>query len=181
MCGWTVKSFNALLMVLKKALPPETSVPNSFAEAKKIIQELGFKAEKNHFCVNDCVLFCKKYENLDSCPNQNCKQLRYKSTYSRIPRKVLCYFPLKSRLQHLFIRKVDIRWHKKKHFDDGNVTRHPEDCMAWKNFDRLHPDFAQDARNVRLGLATDGFNSFRITNNSHSIWPIFLVPYNLPP
>ena len=36
-------------------------------------------------------------------------------------------------------------------------------------------------RNVRLGLASDDFNPFGIMSSSNSIWPIVLVPYNMPP
>jgi hypothetical protein len=39
----------------------------------------------------------------------------------------------------------------------------------------------KDARNFRLGLATDGFNPFGNMNNSCSMWPIFVVSYNMPP
>ncbi|WMV38457.1 hypothetical protein MTR67_031842 [Solanum verrucosum] len=59
--------------------------------------------------------------------------------------------------------------------------RHPADSMAWKSFDELHPSFAVDPRNVRLGLASDGFQPFRNSKTSHSIWPVVLIPYNLPP
>jgi len=34
---------------------------------------------------------------------------------------------------------------------------------------------------VRLGLATDGFNPYDNLSTSHSIWPVVLIPYNLPP
>jgi hypothetical protein len=37
---------------------------------------------------------------------------------------------------------------------------HPADGEVWQDFDRQYPDFAKDARNVRLGLATNGFNPF---------------------
>ncbi|CAL9006534.1 unnamed protein product, partial [Prunus brigantina] len=59
--------------------------------------------------------------------------------------------------------------------------RHPADGEAWKEFDRTFPDFAADPRNVRLGLATDGFNPYGVLNQHHSTWPIFVFPYNLPP
>ncbi|BBG93568.1 hypothetical protein Prudu_001624 [Prunus dulcis] len=52
---------------------------------------------------------------------------------------------------------------------------------AWKEFDRTFPEFAADPRNVRLGLATDGFNPYGVLNQHHSTWPIFVFPYNLPP
>ncbi|XP_049414815.1 uncharacterized protein LOC125877616 [Solanum stenotomum] len=59
--------------------------------------------------------------------------------------------------------------------------RHPVDSMAWKSFDDLHPSFAIETHNVRLGLASDGFQPFRNSKISHSIWPVVLIPYNLPP
>ncbi|KAK4390115.1 hypothetical protein Sango_2074800 [Sesamum angolense] len=37
---------------------------------------------------------------------------------------------------------------------------HPADSGAWKDFDKQYPDFARDPRNIRLGLAIDGFNPF---------------------
>ncbi|WMV08999.1 hypothetical protein MTR67_002384 [Solanum verrucosum] len=58
--------------------------------------------------------------------------------------------------------------------------RHPADSMAWKSFDELYPSFAAEPRNVQLGLASDGFQSFRNSKTSHSIWPVVLIPYNLP-
>ncbi|XP_070029792.1 uncharacterized protein [Nicotiana sylvestris] len=36
-------------------------------------------------------------------------------------------------------------------------------------------------RNVRLGLASDGFNPFGSMSNAYSMWPLVLIPYNLPP
>jgi hypothetical protein len=58
---------------------------------------------------------------------------------------------------------------------------HPADGDAWQDFDKEYPEFARDARNIRLGLATDGFNPFLEQNTRYSIWPVFVVPYNLPP
>ncbi|KAH0647784.1 hypothetical protein KY285_033032 [Solanum tuberosum] len=81
----------------------------------------------------------------------------------KIPHKALRYFPLKPRLQRLFMSSktsVDMRWHKEKHLDEENVLRHPADSEEWKEFDKNHPWFAQEPRNIRLGLATDGFNPF---------------------
>ncbi|KAI5350621.1 hypothetical protein L3X38_003512 [Prunus dulcis] len=75
---------------------------------------------------------------------------------------------------------TDMRWHKEKRVDD-DVMRHPADGMAWKEFDRTFLEFAADPRNMRLGLATDGFNPYGVLNQHHSTWPIFVFPYNLPP
>ncbi|XP_028115026.1 uncharacterized protein LOC114312932 [Camellia sinensis] len=59
--------------------------------------------------------------------------------------------------------------------------RHPADSPVWKYFDNLYPKFASEPRNVRLGLAADGFNPFKAMNVSHSSWPVTMMPYNLPP
>ncbi|XP_050281315.1 uncharacterized protein LOC126722213 [Quercus robur] len=73
-----------------------------------------------------------------------------------------------------------MKWHVNGRTDDG-VMRHPADSDAWKMFDNKHLHFSSDPRNVRLGLAADGFNPFGIMSISHSTWPVMLVPYNLPP
>jgi hypothetical protein len=73
-----------------------------------------------------------------------------------------------------------MQWHDEACIKDGKL-RHPADGDAWKEFDNRHRDFVGDARNVRLGLASDGFNPFGNKNLKHSTWPVMLVPYNLPP
>ncbi|CAN6539673.1 unnamed protein product [Malus baccata var. baccata] len=75
---------------------------------------------------------------------------------------------------------TDMRWHKERRVND-DVMRHPADGEAWKEFDQMYPDFAVDPQNIRLGLATDGFNPFGVLNQTHSIWPVVVFPYNLPP
>ncbi|CAN6586393.1 unnamed protein product [Malus baccata var. baccata] len=59
------------------------------------------------------------------------------------------YLPLKPRLQRLYMSMhtaTDMRWHKERRVND-NVMRHPADGEAWKEFDRMYPDFAADPRN----------------------------------
>ncbi|GKC37607.1 hypothetical protein Tco_1049991, partial [Tanacetum coccineum] len=48
--------------------------------------------------------------------------------------------------------------------------QHPVDGRAWKNFDTKYPDFVKEPRNVRLGLAADGFNPFGNFSQSYSMW-----------
>lgn len=67
-----------------------------------------------------------------------------------------------------------MRWHASEINKDG-LMRHPRDGEAWKAFDLRHPGFASDPRNVRLGLATDGFNPFGAMSLSYSIWLVFLL------
>lgn len=53
--------------------------------------------------------------------------------------------------------------------------------MTCKRFDDQYTFFSSDPRNVRLGLASDGFNPFGMMSTSYSMWPVVLIPYNLPP
>ncbi|GJT15299.1 hypothetical protein Tco_0874005 [Tanacetum coccineum] len=58
--------------------------------------------------------------------------------------------------------------------------QHPVDGRAWKNFDTKYPDFAAEPRNVRLGLAANGFNPFGNLSQSYSMRLVILTTYNLP-
>lgn len=75
---------------------------------------------------------------------------------------------------------TSLRWHHDDCSKDGKL-RHPADGQAWKDFNGHHPEFARDSRNIRLGLASDGFNPFRAMNLKYSAWPVILIPYNFPP
>ncbi|GJW79965.1 zinc finger, PHD-type containing protein [Tanacetum coccineum] len=59
--------------------------------------------------------------------------------------------------------------------------QHLVDSRAWKNFDTKYPDFVKEQKNVRLGLAADGFNPFGNLSQSYIMWPMILTTYNLPP
>jgi hypothetical protein len=162
---------------------PKSSIPKNYDEALSIIGRLGLGYESIHVCPNNCVLFRKTYAKLDKCPK--CDASRWKDGDGRkqIPEKVLRYFPIIPRLQRMFISKKqseEVQWHKLKRKPVTNELSHPADRKAWKDFDSQHKDFAADARNIRLGLATDGFNPFGMSRK-YSMWPVFIVPYNLPP
>ncbi|WMV33200.1 hypothetical protein MTR67_026585 [Solanum verrucosum] len=146
---------------------------------------LGLGYISIHVCKNDCMLYWAEHKDRQECPH--CATSRWKidnGKDKKIPHKVLRYFPFKPRLQRLFMSSktsVDMRWHKEKHLDEASVLRHPADSKAWKEFDKNHQWFAQEPRNIRLGLATDGFNPFGNMSTSYSMLPVILAPYNLPP
>ena len=73
-----------------------------------------------------------------------------------------------------------MKWHAIGRTND-RVMRHPADSEAWKEFDDKHVEFVFDPRNVRLGLAANGFNPYGNMSTMHSTWLVVLVPYNLPP
>jgi hypothetical protein len=54
---------------------------------------------------------------------------------------------------------IHMRWHKDGERENKEVMLHPLDLDAWKALDNFDPKFARDARNVRIGLTTDGSTS----------------------
>jgi hypothetical protein len=101
-----------------------------------------------------------------------------------VPVKVLRYLPLKSRLQRLYLSQKTakhMRWHKEGIRNNIGCMSHPFDGTAWKALDHYDPSFARDPRNVRVGLATDGFTPFNSNAAPYSCWPVITIPYNLPP
>ncbi|XP_042951411.1 uncharacterized protein LOC122287225 [Carya illinoinensis] len=170
--GWSIKLFDMLLNLLRTAFP-DSELPHSYEQSKSLERGLGMNYHKIHACPNDCILFWKENANLNECPT--CKASRWVPNRHRarlIPQKVLRHFPLKPRLQRLFMTTNiarDMRWHKEERPIDESSMRHPADAESWKRFDEDHSWFAKDARNVRLGLASDGFNPF---NNMAKLYSI---------
>ena len=186
--GWSDRSFDLLLDLLKDAYP-QSAIPKNSNEAKKLVKCLGLGYVNIHACENDCILFWKNNANANSCPE--CKASRWKSERKsadgkrvhKVPKKVLRYFPIKKRLQRLFVcsRTAALtRWHAEERTQDG-LIRHPKDSLLWKDFDEKNKDFAKDSRNLKLVVCADGFNPFRSMNLSYSIWLVLLIPYNFPP
>ncbi|XP_050387917.1 uncharacterized protein LOC126804334 [Argentina anserina] len=181
---WSNEAFDNMLKNVKNMLPQPNNLPDSYYKVHKILGDLGLGYDKIHACKNDCVLFYKTRAELDECPI--CFESRWKEgtvKENSVPVKVLRHFPLIPRLKRLYMSRhtsSEMRWHGERRVDDDTL-RHPADGEAWKTFDRSFPDFAADVRNVRLGLATDGFNPFGSMSLAHSTWPVILVPYNLPP
>ena len=187
-------AFSALLALFKEVLPDDSVLPTSLNEAKKVLKVLGLDYKKIDACPNDCMLYWEEHATATSC--HVCGASRWKSKENdhteytsekvhKIPAKILRYFPLKKRLQRLYMCAETanyMKWHANGRGKDGlGLLQHPVDGEAWKNFDKLYPKFAQDPRNVRLALATDGFNPFNSMSIVHSTWPVILVNYNLPP
>ncbi|XP_030478112.1 uncharacterized protein LOC115695162 [Cannabis sativa] len=140
--------FEELLKLLKFAFPKENNIPATYYEAKKRLKKLGLGE-------------CTK----EACPV--CGTSRWVTSENgkgkKVPCKVMRYFPLTPRLKRLYSSRITAKsmiWHHTRKSKYDGVLRHPVDGLAWKDFDAKHPEFARDPRNVRLGLAADGFNQF---------------------
>ena len=71
-------------------------------------------------------------------------------------------------------------WHKNGKRYNPDKLVHPSDGEAWTHFDGIHHDKAKEPRNVRVALATDGFNPYGLMAALYTCWPVFVIPLNLP-
>ncbi|XP_074379633.1 uncharacterized protein LOC141720881 isoform X1 [Apium graveolens] len=175
----TDKAFEDILKFLKEILPEHSSCPENYYHTRKLLCEVGLGYEHIDVFQYDCAIFYGLNVNATSCPV--CQSSHYKR--NKIPHKRLRWFPLKDRLKRLFSSKhtaKDMRWHKEVRKNEPGILRHPAGGLAWKHFDNAYPDFAADSRSVRMGLASDGFNPFSNMTSTYSLWPVILIPYNMP-
>ncbi|XP_074378214.1 uncharacterized protein LOC141719736 [Apium graveolens] len=107
------------------------------------------------------------YEKIDACET-DC-MLFYKEN---IKRHVVTYVTKTAKC---------MTWHHDRVIVDGQLS-HPADGDEWKAFDARFTRFAKEARNIRLGLSSDGFDPFRDPlARDYTAWPVVVVIYNLPP
>ncbi|XP_010451613.1 PREDICTED: uncharacterized protein LOC104733759 [Camelina sativa] len=185
--GMSENFFDQLLTIVHDMLPGENVLPTSTDEMKRFLKVFGFGYDSIHACINDCILYRKQYAELTSCPR--CAESRWETDNitgeerKGIPAKVLRYFPIKDRFRRMFRSKrlaEDLCWHFTNASEDGTM-RHLVDSLTWIQVNDKWPEFAGDARNLRLGISTDGMNPFAIQNTKYSTWPVFLVNYNMAP
>ncbi|GJV74281.1 retrotransposon gag domain, retroviral aspartyl protease [Tanacetum coccineum] len=180
--------FNEMLEFFQNVFPTSKGfkLPPSYYAIKKTFKTIGLGYESIHACVNDCFLF-RGDDNKDVhfCPVCNTSRWKDSNTPGKkVPKKVLCYFLIIHRLQRLYKSShtaKEMTWHATGKCTEPSKMQHPVDGRAWKNFDTKYPDFLKEPRNVRLGLAADGFNPFDNPSQAYSMWPVILTTYNLPP
>ncbi|KAK2370919.1 hypothetical protein QL285_083923 [Trifolium repens] len=172
-------------------------LPRTYYEEKQLVSKLGLGVKRIDCCINGCMLF---YDNEfgvsdgDLLECKFCQAPRYRETKNSrssrrkpVPIKSMFYLPIISRLQRMYASlqtATKMTWHSEnvqKRNSSGEL-RHPSDGLAWKHFDQVHPDFASEPRNVRLGLCSDGFTPYtQVSATPYSCWPVIVTPYNLPP
>jgi hypothetical protein len=171
-------------------IPVKHNIPKDLYQSKKIVwsqNELRVDA-----CEKNCMLFWKEHKDDTEC--MHCDRSRYAKMINedgapitiKVVVKQLYYIPITLRLKLLFLCKEtaqQMMWHKEGICDseDTDIMSHPVNAEAWHALDRFDPKFARDSRSVRLGLSTDGFQPYGSDSTVYSCWPIFVMPYNLPP
>jgi hypothetical protein len=108
------------------------------------------------------------------------------SVTTKVVVKQLCYIPITPRLKRLFLCEEtaqQMRWHKEGICDseDVDIMSHHEDAEAWHALDHFDPEFTRDPRSVHLGLSTDDFQPYSSDSTTYYCFPVFIMPYNLPP
>ncbi|GKA75694.1 hypothetical protein Tco_0782072 [Tanacetum coccineum] len=168
--------FNEMLEFFQNIFPTAKGykLPPSYYAIKKTFKTIGLGYESIHSCVNDCFLF-RGDANKDVHFCLVCNMSRWKDSNTpgkKVPQKVLRYFPIIPRLQRLYKYShttKEMTWHSTRKCTEPGKMQHPVDGRAWKDFDTKYPDFAAEPRNVRLGLAADGFNMFGNLSQSYSM------------
>jgi hypothetical protein len=159
-------------------------------EAHKLLYALRMTYEQINGCPKGCVLFNKEYIEAKYC-------LKYKSSRFMevdssdgqkrqldIPMTILCHLPFIPRIQHLYMTEESVKQitsHKNGKRYNPNKIVHTSDGEAWSHFDAIHREKVEEACNVRVALATNGFNPYGMTAAPYTCWHVFVIPINLPP
>ncbi|XP_076928302.1 uncharacterized protein LOC143592226 [Bidens hawaiensis] len=109
--GWNNKSLTMLLEFLKDLLPEGNVLPKTTQQVKRIMANMGLGYEKIHACPNGCMLFWdnkEEYKVYSFCGSSRWKIHEANLEYEECPpskkaSKLLRWFPLKPRLQRLFM------------------------------------------------------------------------------
>ena len=99
-------------------MPKDNEMPSS----------LGIPYEKIHACPNDCILYCKKFENEVSCPMCGVSRWQKKRNFEEVrdgvPAKLLWYIPSIPRFFCLF-RNLDhaknLTWYANERIQDSKL------------------------------------------------------------
>ncbi|XP_048622901.1 uncharacterized protein LOC111209011 [Brassica napus] len=168
----------------RDVLPQPNQAPASYYETKKLTKALGLPVVKIDIYEDNCMLFWKEDQDLLVC--RFCGKDRYHQNRGKgknRPKQRMFYMPITERLKRLYQVEAttsQMRWHAEHELPEGEM-HHPSDGGAWKHFNKVYPNFAAESRNIYLGLATDGFNPVGMSGEAHSVWPVTVTPYNLPP
>jgi hypothetical protein len=97
---------------------------------------------------------------------------------TEVTQKQLHYFPITPRLKRLFISKRTVRrmrWHKEGICENDGVMGHHSRCSTglMQILPVMQEIFASGWQQMAL--------SHSVQTPHHSCWPVFAMPYNLPP
>jgi len=174
-------AYDGVLTVIGSLLPEGHILPKSMYESQKLLRALKMSYEQIHACLKGCVLFRKEHAEAKYCPK--CKSSRFMEVDSGDGQKRQLDIPV-TILRQLYMTEESSKqmtWHKNGKRYNPNKMVHASDGEAWTHFDDIHHEKAKEACNVRVTLATDGFNPYGMMAAPYTCWPVFVIPLNLPP
>ena len=184
--GMSKESFSRLLVILHAfLLPPGNILPTTYSSALKLLKPYLSPVKEYHCCVNDCVLFRNSsrgaYEKHVKCPV--CNEPRFLS-HGKIPRKRFKYMSVVTRLHRYFSNShtselLQNHWQCSGEHSNEIVTSIHQ-SPAWHEWYSPSGVFKGEHRSISFALCTDGLNPFSHEKTQYSMWPIFLVPLNMP-
>ncbi len=129
-----------------------------------------------HACKMGCILYRGVYADLQDCPK--CSSPRY----TQVPTKKLRHFliiPHLIRFYHSLAISKLLVWHTRTKAwmvlsDTWWILKH--ECMLTT----IGLILQFDLKNIRFGLATNGFNPFSNKTCIWSTWPVMLLVYKSP-
>ncbi|XXG59995.1 hypothetical protein AAC387_Pa04g1985 [Persea americana] len=143
-----------LLQLLHRVLPSGAKLAESYYQARKLTENLGFTYETLDACPNNCMLFRNENVNLDTCIV--CQTSRWKEDGAgynrqnsstsvvnrgkRVAAKQVRYFPLKPRLKRLFMSsKISelMRWHAENSRDNGVQGKSKDGVNARRDLEEM--------------------------------------------
>ncbi|XP_051127071.1 uncharacterized protein LOC127248658 [Andrographis paniculata] len=167
-------AYDDLCKMSRRALPVGNNMPKDYYSTRKLTSDMGFPTLKIDSWVDGCMLFWKDKEQLDGYDCCGVSRWRTGSWCKKLPASQMIYLPLKPRIKQLYEFKETahaMRWHATYSNQDGQMN-HPCHGEVWKHFDRTHPDFSRNPRNLRFGQCTDGFAPFSTYGGNYSCWPV---------
>jgi hypothetical protein len=187
-----------MLTVIGSILPGGHLLPQNMFKSQKVLRALKMLYEQIHACPKGCVLFRKAHADAKYYPK--CKSSRYlevdsgdgEKRQSSYPMKILQYLLFIPRIQRLFMTEESTKqmtWHKNGKRYSPEKMVHPTDGEAWHHFDNshrnnIHRNNSGEARNVRVALATDGFNPYGMMAAPYTCWTMLslsISPWRLLP
>ena len=107
-----VNCYDRMVAIIKKILPKDEKLVESFYASKKMVKKLGMGYERIDAYLNDCMLFYKEDQLKSSC--DVCGESRFKPrqegrSQKDILYKIFLYLFLTSKLQRLYLSKSTVR------------------------------------------------------------------------
>jgi hypothetical protein len=168
------------------AFPQDPPLPGLDQLRSRVAFLAGFKPQLYDCCPNSCICYSGPHDKLTACPY--CRESRFHADGQ--PRKRFTYIPLEPRLRAFATntRLAKMRQYRANYQHETGKIADVFDSKCYRNLrtenikigeTTLPQKYFADARDVALGLSTDGFAPFK--RRKQTAWPLIIFDYNLPP